>query len=355
MGKRYHELMREFYAAEHTKKEIAYLLLGSDMHEFHDLKEISEKQMEKICLRFGKSMMRRMMYYLNDEITYEAYEKWDRTINNLKDSHSIPKTNEFKTMKELLKRLPEEIKNYEEIKRTYYYPKFEEEWKKNHTDFNRAEILQSFQFQDYLDSIPFHDMRNIAKGNTTTEIYNEIISLLDDYETLKEQIGLLNAKLKDMEVHLWEADELFIQQQEIFKNTFKKRGKKQEEEKLKQLEEDIKQDCRLKSPSEYAKYQNGRDDGYIYMIKEQKTFTYKIGMTRHLKSRSDAFGVNLPFEWEYIAIVKVDNRQKTEALIHKKYERYRKNGEWFSFNKENLKECYDFLKSFQTLEKKAAY
>ena len=76
--------------------------------------------------------------------------------------------------------------------------------------------------------------------------------------------------------------------------------------------------------------------GYIYVIKEHFTGTYKIGRTTNLKSRSSTFGVILPFDWDFVYVFYGNNHEKIEDMLHDKFSEKRVDGEWFSLSSDDL-------------------
>ncbi|MBR4589657.1 MAG: GIY-YIG nuclease family protein [Bacteroidaceae bacterium] len=87
---------------------------------------------------------------------------------------------------------------------------------------------------------------------------------------------------------------------------------------------------------------NNENIGVIYVMKcldYIKIGKAKIGSTR--------FGeyTRLMSKPEYILRVIVKNYHDFEKEIHKKYENYRTNGEWYLFNKNTLNKVVSFIKS----------
>jgi hypothetical protein len=76
--------------------------------------------------------------------------------------------------------------------------------------------------------------------------------------------------------------------------------------------------------------QKGRP-GFVYLV-QSPTKAYKIGRTQDPKNRMKTFGVQLPFEVRYIALIKTPNMHALEAELHKRYEAQRLNGEWFELD-----------------------
>lgn len=72
-------------------------------------------------------------------------------------------------------------------------------------------------------------------------------------------------------------------------------------------------------------------DGYVYLIQAASGF-YKIGRTANPKNRIRTFSVKLPFEVDYLCLIKTKNMYKLERELHKRYEKKRVRGEWFKLS-----------------------
>lgn len=98
---------------------------------------------------------------------------------------------------------------------------------------------------------------------------------------------------------------------------------------------------------------------YVYLIKEEVSETYKIGVSRSPKKRiselQTANANKLVLEKE----VEVVNGYLVERLLHKNFSSKRKEGEWFSLDEEDLKAfeekalLYDI--NYETLKKVNTY
>ncbi len=76
-------------------------------------------------------------------------------------------------------------------------------------------------------------------------------------------------------------------------------------------------------------------EGYVYLI-QSPTEAYKIGCTKNPKNRMKTFGVKLPFEVEYIALIKSDNHKQLESDLHETFEDKRIDGEWFALTPDDV-------------------
>ncbi|GLV66648.1 hypothetical protein Bmyc01_53170 [Bacillus mycoides] len=84
-------------------------------------------------------------------------------------------------------------------------------------------------------------------------------------------------------------------------------------------------------------------NGYIYLIKEYITNTYKIGRTSNPKNRLDIFNVKLPFKWDLVALYSTRNMIILESNLHELFTKKRKNGEWFNLDEDDLLLFYEIM------------
>ena len=75
--------------------------------------------------------------------------------------------------------------------------------------------------------------------------------------------------------------------------------------------------------------------GYVYLLQADSGH-FKIGRSKNPKSRIKTFGVQLPFEVEYIAVIPSGNMNQLETELHAKYQDKRVNGEWFDLSSEDV-------------------
>ena len=75
--------------------------------------------------------------------------------------------------------------------------------------------------------------------------------------------------------------------------------------------------------------------GYVYLL-QSPTGTYKIGKTTNPENRLRTFGVKLPFEVEYICLIKTKNPKETESELHNKFSDKRMGGEFFKLSNEDI-------------------
>lgn len=74
--------------------------------------------------------------------------------------------------------------------------------------------------------------------------------------------------------------------------------------------------------------------GYVYLIKGGRG--YKIGMSKEPLERITTLGVVLPFPIETLAVIETDDMIALERQLHKHYDEYRLNGEWFNLTDEHV-------------------
>lgn len=75
--------------------------------------------------------------------------------------------------------------------------------------------------------------------------------------------------------------------------------------------------------------------GYVYLV-QSPTSAYKIGRTKDYKSRARTFGVQLPFEVEFICVIQTGNMRKLEKELHQRFAEKRVSGEWFNLLPEDV-------------------
>jgi hypothetical protein len=87
------------------------------------------------------------------------------------------------------------------------------------------------------------------------------------------------------------------------------------------------------SPTTYSN--KIKKSGYVYLI-QSVTGHHKIGRSVNPHNRLKTFGVLLPFEIEYIALIKSDDHIGLERYLHDKFASQRVNGEWFNLDPEDV-------------------
>lgn len=96
--------------------------------------------------------------------------------------------------------------------------------------------------------------------------------------------------------------------------------------------------CDFGDPIDYPPRE--KPAGYVYVIQDVDiSHYYKIGYTGNLKERiDDYFGVKLPFQTEYVAIIESGDARTLEWQLHQRYAESRKRGEWFDLSRDDVHE-----------------
>ena len=84
----------------------------------------------------------------------------------------------------------------------------------------------------------------------------------------------------------------------------------------------------------------------VYVVNINETNKYKIGFTKNLKARLQAFRTAIPFKLNLIHYVETKHYVSLEKLIHSQFKNYRRKGEWFELNENELaelEEVFSFL------------
>lgn len=89
--------------------------------------------------------------------------------------------------------------------------------------------------------------------------------------------------------------------------------------------------------------------GFIYLIHAQGTRRYKIGLTtRSVELRFNELNSSQsPYPLDLIESIAVSNVTESEEYLHHKFSLNRRHGEWFEFNRRELKAV---LREFEKLE-----
>lgn len=82
--------------------------------------------------------------------------------------------------------------------------------------------------------------------------------------------------------------------------------------------------------------------GFVYLLKSPSG-AYKIGRTKNPKDRKRTFNVKLPFEIEFISLIKTPNMVNLERQLHDRFSRKHIDGEWFNLNEKDVQ----YIKSLE--------
>lgn len=77
--------------------------------------------------------------------------------------------------------------------------------------------------------------------------------------------------------------------------------------------------------------------GFVYLI-QSPTTAYKIGRTKNPRNRMKTFGIQLPFEVEYVCLIETNDMIGLEKELHERYANKRVNGEWFELSPHDVAE-----------------
>jgi hypothetical protein len=80
--------------------------------------------------------------------------------------------------------------------------------------------------------------------------------------------------------------------------------------------------------------------GYVYLLKADSGL-YKIGRAIDPKNRGKTFGVQLPFEVDFVCTIKSDDYEALELELHEKFKDFRVRGEWFNLAPDDV----EYIKS----------
>jgi len=82
--------------------------------------------------------------------------------------------------------------------------------------------------------------------------------------------------------------------------------------------------------------------GYVYLL-QSPTGYYKIGCTSNPHNRAKTFGIQLPFEVEFLALLYSEDMYTFEAEMHEEFAHKRVNGEWFALDDADV----EYIKSME--------
>jgi hypothetical protein len=80
--------------------------------------------------------------------------------------------------------------------------------------------------------------------------------------------------------------------------------------------------------------------GFVYLL-QSPTSAYKIGRSKNPDHRLKTFGIQLPYEVEYLAVIPTDDMYTLESELHERYADKRVNGEWFELDDNDV----EYIKS----------
>lgn len=80
--------------------------------------------------------------------------------------------------------------------------------------------------------------------------------------------------------------------------------------------------------------------GYVYLL-QSPTNHYKIGCATNPRNRAKTFGIQLPFEVEFLALIYTEDMYSLEGSLHEKFANKHVNGEWFALDAADV----DYIKA----------
>lgn len=80
-----------------------------------------------------------------------------------------------------------------------------------------------------------------------------------------------------------------------------------------------------------------KNDGFVYMVKEQFSKQYKIGKTFDVPRRHREIALELPGDLKKVHSIRTDDPSGIEAYWHKRFENKRTNGEWFALTPDDIR------------------
>lgn len=83
------------------------------------------------------------------------------------------------------------------------------------------------------------------------------------------------------------------------------------------------------------KKQKRKRTGYVYLLQAESGL-YKIGKALDPSNRHKTFGVQLPFQVEFICTIKSDDYDALELELHETFKGFRVKGEWFNLAPEDV-------------------
>ena len=81
--------------------------------------------------------------------------------------------------------------------------------------------------------------------------------------------------------------------------------------------------------------------GYVYLIHDIYNNTYKIGVTKNLEKRIKALQTGNSTKLDLIMTYETEYPFRLETMLHRKFEQYRENNEWFGLPND-IVECFHY-------------
>jgi hypothetical protein len=88
-------------------------------------------------------------------------------------------------------------------------------------------------------------------------------------------------------------------------------------------------------PDATAKPSPRMASGFVYLVRSDRGY-YKIGKTKNPKSRQKTFGLQLPFEIEFVHLIESNAYHWAEEQLHRRFAAKRVQGEWFALSDDDV-------------------
>lgn len=177
-------------------------------------------------------------------------------------------------------------------------------------------IMKTILSKDDISAVLYHYRFNTARSYAD-DILNGYFCIDPDLDTLPDYKEILEDMKEFLEIDGKQGDtfrEAYVRGQQIVYS---------HEEKL--YKEIKREESKKRKPMR----------GFIYLIRLENGL-YKIGKTKNMKSRMNAFSVTFPMAWELIYKFETEDYSNAEISLHKMFYDKRKVGEWFELTNEDV-------------------
>jgi len=104
-----------------------------------------------------------------------------------------------------------------------------------------------------------------------------------------------------------------------------------------------KASCIWTPKSKYARFDKltASKSSYVYIVSVEGF--YKIGMTKRLADRMEAFNTSNPYEVKVVTAIPVSNASSIEKKLHLLYAEHNVKGEWFNLTESQVEDIIKYL------------
>lgn len=89
---------------------------------------------------------------------------------------------------------------------------------------------------------------------------------------------------------------------------------------------------------------NENKEGYVYFVKSDDSNKFiKIGCTSNLDSRFKSLQTSSPYQLTIAGYIKTTNFTELESDIHRYFQNFKKNGEWFEIDFDHMQEVAEYF------------